>query len=257
MPRKSRRKSLMGMYHVMTRGIDKLAVFEQTREKIRILSLIRENYEEYGIQIHAYCIMSNHIHLLIKAELKELASFMAKVLASYAIYYNYKHDRVGYVFQNRFKSQCIDEESYYWNCLRYIHMNPIHANLCPSIRDYKYSSIQEYNGIKAGKSKLLHEDAFTMCKGRFWTPEDFFAFHKQTCREVFVDMSKDELNQKKSIAIEILRDMQNECKIQVEEIFDYFKLREELDRKIRDTLQLSGRAAKEIRELIKVEVIKQ
>ena len=83
----------------MSRGINKEAIFKEQRERTRMLNLIRENTMEYDVEIYSYCIMPNHFHLLIKADLKELASFMAKVLAKFAKYYNQKHNRVGHVFQ--------------------------------------------------------------------------------------------------------------------------------------------------------------
>ena len=87
----------------MSRGINKEAIFKEQRERTRMLNLIRENTMEYDVEIYSYCIMPNHFHLLIKADLKELASFMAKVLAKFAKYYNQKHNRVGHVFQGRYR----------------------------------------------------------------------------------------------------------------------------------------------------------
>ena len=157
MPRRPRQKSATNCYHVVVRGLNKIAVFQDKREKTRILNLIRENYEKYNIKVYAYCIMSNHFHLLLEAELKELASFMAKIIASFAHYYNYKHNRTGYVFQGRFKSQCIENGSYFWSCLRYIHLNPVKAGMCKSIEDYVQSSVGEYNHPEKGKEKILSD----------------------------------------------------------------------------------------------------
>lgn len=245
----------MGMYHIVVRGVDKLPVFNQTREKTRILNLIRENYEEYGIQIYAYCIMSNHFHLLVKAELPELASFMAKVLAAYANYYNYKHDRVGYVFQDRYKSQCVDSKSYYWNCLRYIHMNPVKANLSQNIMDYPYSSAREYKNLKKCGSGILDSASLELRKEQFREETEFWAFHKLTCREIFADISEEEFQQKRDIALEILVDMQYQFHVSSLEIFDYVKLREDFERKMKDTMNLSKREIHQIRDNLKMEFI--
>lgn len=83
----------------MSRGINKLPVFKEKRE-------IRENTQKYDVEMYAYCIMP--FHLLIKADLEELASFMAIIIAEFARYYNYKHNRTGYVFEGRYKSQCVE-----------------------------------------------------------------------------------------------------------------------------------------------------
>ena len=127
----------------MTRGLNKMPVFKQQREKTRMINLIRENLPKYEVAIYAYCIMPNHFHLLIKADLKELASFMAKILADFAKYYNFKHQRIGYVFQDRYKSQCIEKESYFWNCMRYIHLNPLNEKDFKELINYKYCSVKE------------------------------------------------------------------------------------------------------------------
>ena len=110
------------------------------------INILKEYKEKYDVQIYAYCIMSNHFHLLIKADLEELASFMAKILAIYAIYYNKIHQRIGYVFEGRYKSQCIEDTNYFWNCFRYIHRNPVKAGIVKNEMQYKYSSFNEYYG---------------------------------------------------------------------------------------------------------------
>lgn len=144
MPRKRRKESSTGFYHVIARGINKELIFNQTREKVYLKKILKEFLSEHSVEIYAYCIMSNHVHLIIKSEIQELSIYMAKCLAKYAEYYNYKHKRNGHVFQNRFKSECIETSKYYWNCLRYIHLNPLKANQVKSITNYKYSSILEY-----------------------------------------------------------------------------------------------------------------
>ena len=89
---------------------------------------------------------------------------MSKVLAKYAQYYNYKNNRNGHVFQNRFGSECIESERYFWNCLKYIHMNPVKACMVSGLMDYKYSSIKDYmNEIV----DILHENAIKHYKTKF------------------------------------------------------------------------------------------
>ena len=155
MARKPRQKSISGVYHVVNRGLEKKAVFAQNRERTRMENLVRENYEKYQVEVYAYCIMPNHFHLLLKAELDVLASFMAVISAEYAFYYNYKHNRTGVVFQNRFRSQCVEDEAYFWNCVRYIHMNPVKAGLSSTLLGYKHSSMKEYCSLVSDENKIL------------------------------------------------------------------------------------------------------
>ena len=116
LPRIKRQKSCTGFYHVFVRGINKEKIFNQVREKQYFKKIVKKHLDKYAVEIHAYCIMSNHAHLIIKSDEKsKLSSFMSNVLAEYAQYYNYKHNRNGHVFQNRFRSECIESEKYYWN----------------------------------------------------------------------------------------------------------------------------------------------
>lgn len=88
--------------------------------------------------------MYNHLHIIIKAERDNLTSIMKKIGIRYATYYNKKHKRVGSVFQDRFKSENIEDEGYLLSCLRYIHNNLVQADVVKDIVDYNYSSINEY-----------------------------------------------------------------------------------------------------------------
>ena len=137
MPLKRRQKSGTDLYHVIAKGINKERTFNQSREKTYLKKIIKKIKKKYeNVEIYAYCIMSNHIHLILKAEFPELSLFMAAVLAEYANYYNYKHHRNGHVFQNRFVSECIETERYFWNCLRYIHLNPVKARVVKEAARY-------------------------------------------------------------------------------------------------------------------------
>ena len=156
MPTKRRQKSFTDFYHVIVKGINKEKIYNQQREKIYFKKIILKYLKKYDVEIYAYCIMSNHAHLIIKAELQVLSLFMAVVLAEYANYYNYKHYRNGHVFQNRFISECIETDAYYWNCMRYIHLNPVKAGMVRRPERYKYSSMAEYMLEMPG---IIHSNA--------------------------------------------------------------------------------------------------
>ena len=125
--------------------------------------------------------MDNHMHLLIRAPLKELSCYMQKVTGGFARYYNYKGNHTGYVFQGRFKSECIETESYFWSCFRYIHMNPVKAGLIPSdsFPDYLFSSAAEYMKNPLSSSHLLHSKAMHMLHSRFDSRQSFLRFHQK------------------------------------------------------------------------------
>lgn len=125
MSRKRRKESVTGVYHVIVKGINKERIFNQQREKSYFRKIILKHLQKYEATICAYCIMSNHAHFIIRAELHNLSAFMSVILSEYAIYYNFKHLRNGHVFQNRFLSECIETDAYYlkkktyvWNILK-------------------------------------------------------------------------------------------------------------------------------------------
>ena len=137
MPRTARMKSSTDFYHVIARGINHERIFNQPREKNNFIRILKKYLKKYDVELYAYVIMSTHFHLLIHSELEVLSGYLAIVLAEFAEYYNYKHNRNGHVFQNRFKSECVENMQYFWNCIRYIHMNPVDANLVKNPMKYK------------------------------------------------------------------------------------------------------------------------
>ena len=256
MPRKARRISKTGCYHVIVRGLNKSAIFKSKSEKTRILNLIKENMEGYNVLVYAYCIMSNHLHLLIKAELDDLASFMSRISTSFAHYYNYRHSRVGTVFQDRYRSQCIESESYFWNCLRYIHLNPVKAGISRYMEDYTYSSIGEYSSPGEEDKEILSVEAHERIKKRFQTRKELMDFHKRRDRYFFYDMPEDEFLHRKEISWDILRDMECELKLPAKEILDYTKTRGKFEKELKDLFKISTRSVKELREAIEKELKK-
>lgn len=237
MPNKPRKVSHTGYYHVMARGINKEKTFNQTREKNRLKSILEEKQNTYAVEIHAYCIMSNHAHLIIKAEVEELSMFMARVLADYAEYYNYKHDRNGHVFQNRFKSECIESESYYWACLRYIHLNPVKARITADILKYKYSSIQEFC---TETFSIIHKNAVDLKKQKFGNTAAFLRYHQDICNRVFLDVSSEVYYQFYEISMQILYQLQIQYQlVNSIEMLEKKELRKKLKEEIKTVLGIS------------------
>ncbi len=144
MPRKARVESNTGYYHVMLRGHNKEWIFTQEGQKKEFLSLLKKEQDDKVIEIAAWCLMSNHIHLVLKADLDNLSRAMKRVNIKFAMHYNYHHNRVGHVFQDRYKSQAIEDEEYLVQVIRYVHNNPVKAEIVQNIGEYKWSSYREY-----------------------------------------------------------------------------------------------------------------
>ncbi len=144
MPRKAREKSESGIYHVMLRGINKQQIFLDDEDFEKFLWVLHDVKEVSEYKLLAYCLMGNHIHLLLKVEKEPIEQIFRRVGTKFVYWYNIKYQRVGHLFQGRFKSEPIDKESYLFSVIRYIHQNPVKANICENVREYRYSSYKEY-----------------------------------------------------------------------------------------------------------------
>ena len=152
MPRSLRIKSLTNIYHIMIRGVNKEIIFYDTADKKKFLQILKYYLSKYSVEIIAYCLMNNHVHFLLKSK-EDFSKFMQCIQTVYATYFNKKYKRIGHLFQDRFKSIPVEEERYLLECVRYIHQNPVKANIS-TIEKYKWSSYNEY--IK--NSKLVNTD---------------------------------------------------------------------------------------------------
>ena len=155
MPRKSRRLLGETVCHHMVQGINKEEIFKTEDNKEKYIELLKKYYKEFKIDIIAYCIMDNHVHMLLYAnDIKQISNFMKNINSIYAMYYNKKTDRVGYVFRNRFKSVPIMDRKQLYTCIKYIHMNPVKAGKVKEESDYRYSSYNDY----LNKTGFIHEE---------------------------------------------------------------------------------------------------
>jgi len=181
MPRHSRIKSDSNIYHIMSRALNKQLLFDEEIDYLRFLQILSIVKKEFKLRVYAYCLMSNHVHLIVRDTNAELSNAMKQLNSRYAMYYNKKNTRVGYVFSDRFKSEAIESKDYLLNCIRYIHQNPVKANICSKVNQYKFSSIHAYKRDKGNflnivdakpVLKLIDKDEFLkwndeMCEGKF------------------------------------------------------------------------------------------
>lgn len=146
MPRTSRKKSCTNTYHVVIKGADRQLLFEERKDYIKYLNLLEYFKEECNYDLIAYCLMSNHVHLLIHhSEQCPLETIFRKMNTTYAIWYNMKYDRTGFVQNGRFYSEPIETKESLLNVLKYIHFNPTKAGLeeFPGA-SYPWSSFHDY-----------------------------------------------------------------------------------------------------------------
>lgn len=142
MPRRGRLHVEGGCYHVMGRGLERRHIFDTAEDKQDFLDRLATGLVATDTDCLAWAVMSNHYHLLLRVSSLPLSELMRKLLSGYATAYNQRHNRVGYVFQNRFKSILCDEETYLLQLVRYIHLNPLKANMVkdiPALSRYPWS----------------------------------------------------------------------------------------------------------------------
>lgn len=145
MPRVSRKLIGSSYVHNMVQGINKEYIFQSEKEKYKYLYLMNKYSKKYQVLIIAYCIMDNHAHILTFSEnIQNVSLFMKDTNTEYAIYYNKSKDRIGYVFRNRFNSKLIYNQEYLFKCIKYIHMNPVKAQISKKEEEYKFSSYKNY-----------------------------------------------------------------------------------------------------------------
>jgi len=146
MPRTARLKSQSGIYHIIVRGINRQSIFEDDEDREMLLQNLLRYKKQCEYSIYAYCFMGNHVHLLIKVGKEPLEQIMRRIGGSYVYWYNHKYDRIGNLFQDRFKSEPVETDSYFLTVLRYIHQNPLKAGIEKDISKYEWSSYNEYIG---------------------------------------------------------------------------------------------------------------
>jgi len=145
MSRQARKLSQTGLYHIIFKGIGSQNIFEAPADYKKLREILVRVKEETEFELYAYCFMTNHVHLVIKEkEIGEISKIMTKILSHYATWFNRKYEREGALFANRYKSEPVEDERYYFSLIRYVHQNPLKAGMVESIRKYPHSSYSEY-----------------------------------------------------------------------------------------------------------------
>lgn len=144
MPRQARKKSSAGIYHIMLRGVNQQQIFEDGEDCDKFLQVLKDCKAISEFKLFAYCLMGNHIHILLQETNEPIELLMKRIATRFVYWYNIKYQRVGHLFQDRFKSEPIENDAYFLTVLRYIHQNPIKAGICKTVADYENSSYNEY-----------------------------------------------------------------------------------------------------------------
>ena len=170
MPRIARKKSGSNIYHVMIRGINRQNIFEEDDDRLCFMKILSHCKEISGFRLYAFVLMSNHIHLLIEPAGEPLNTVLTRIETRYAMWYNRKYLRTGYLFQNRYRSEAVETDQYFKTVLRYILQNPMKAGMESRPGTYRWSSYLAYEkGIGA-----ITDTQYTL--GLFGNRETLMAF---------------------------------------------------------------------------------
>ena len=161
------------IYHIIARGNNRESIFRQIEDKARYLALIDKYKQKYKFCLYAYTLMDNHVHLLGAVDQDPVGKFMQGVQQSYTQYFNHKYNRVGHIFEQRFKAKLCNNEPYILNLLRYIHLNPVRAGIT-STPCYRWSSHYIYQEGKIG----LADPSFLLA---------FFSANNGIARQIYME----------------------------------------------------------------------
>ena len=136
------------IYHLMHRGVRRTEIFSDETDYQVFLEILKVALDKYQCKIQAYCMMTNHIHLLLETSEDEIGRFMKCLSERYAMYFNHKYQYRGHLFESRYKSCLVKEDSYFLQTSRYIHLNPVKARIVVKPEDYRWSSYQTMIALK-------------------------------------------------------------------------------------------------------------
>ena len=131
----------------MERGIHRQAIYKEEGDYYAFLAIMKSALEKYDCILHAYCIMTNHFHLLLGTGEVEISKFMKQLANCYAMYFNRKYGYKGHLFEGRYKAYLVESDSYFLQTSRYIHLNPVKAGIVAYPEDYRWSSYRTIIGL--------------------------------------------------------------------------------------------------------------
>ena len=187
MPRQARIFSVRGVYHIMMRGNDKRRIFLDDDDRRRFIFTLFEKTSEENADIYAYCLMNNHVHLLLHEKEYNIARLMKRINVSIAYHFNKKYKRVGHLFQDRFISEIVDNNDYLLAAVRYIHNNPVKAGIVSSPEKYLWSSYNDYISAKKFNGLITEKVLNVFSENISEAIDQFIDFSSLDCNIKFID----------------------------------------------------------------------
>ena len=166
----------------MLRGINGQQIFADSEDYEKFLEILKDCKAISEFEIFAYCLIGNHIHLLLKEVKEPIDQIMKRIATRFVYWYNIKYQRVGHLFQDRFKSEPVENDEYFLTVIRYIHQNPVKAGICKKPQDYTFSSYNEF----------FKKQTFVDCGFVFGMikKDDFIKFNNEKAFEQCLDIEE-------------------------------------------------------------------
>lgn len=210
------------IYHVTIRGNGRKAIFVDERDRERFVKRFAESVELYEVRVYLYCLLANHVHVVLETPKANLSQFMHSVQTGYAVYFNLRHGECGHVFQGRYGAKLVEGDKYLLALSRYVHLNPVHIakvqrlaveDRIKILRAYKWSSYRGYIGLAkaeefadygpmlaqmSGRSRLQKQKAYRTYveSGLAETDEDFQKIVKASPHSIGTEMFRQWVNAK-------------------------------------------------------------
>ena len=181
MPREARKTSGTKVYHVILKGNDSQDIFLDKQDYKKFLKEITNTKEKFNYEVYAYCLMNNHVHMVLYDKKEKISKAMQSLAISYSNYFSKKYEKTGHLFQNRFLSKNVETQEYLMQVIRYIHKNPEKAGIS-DLRNYTWSSFNEY--IK--EEKIITRQKFLSLFGNTMQEQikNFKEFHIKGKEEI-------------------------------------------------------------------------
>lgn len=249
MPRGSRRLSKSRLYHIIVRGNERQRIFRSIRDKERFLEILKVKRKDCNFEYLAYCLMDNHVHLIIDQGEDDIAKIMQGITIRYAQYFNKRYERIGHLFQDRFRSEVIEDERYLLAAIRYIHNNPVKAGIAAIPADYKWSSYNTYLNHGTDLTLVNHKIVLSIfAKDESRAIALFKEFSMQNSEDMFFDVPDKAVNKDASIQNE------DQARIYVENFLEQQHIEKEAlkkEKQVRNELiiQLKNQSHLSVREI--------
>lgn len=201
MSREARKLSKSGFYHIVFRGINHQNIFEEEQDFEYMLEIFKKLKQEMQFEIHAYCLMTNHVHILLKeSQTGDISTILKRLLTKYVMKFNKKYQRSGALIGSRYKSKVVEIDEYFIPLIVYIHQNPLRAGIVKKLENYRYSSYCEY----IGKRKFVDVQLSLEMLGK----KEWIKAHQQMVENKFQVEGRKKLSEEE-IRQKILKDTDN------------------------------------------------